>query len=66
VAEEALEDARNVAEGTYVRSGMRAKEWTPLVDVAMRDEARREALVGFWRAARFFGRAAGRTQAVEL
>jgi len=46
--------------------GTSGTEWTPLVDVAMRDGTPREALSGFRKAARFFGvRRAGR-RSLEL
>jgi len=65
VAEQAVEDVRNVEDGTKPREENPGDEWTPLVDVAMRDKTAREALLGATVAARLLGRARGRSRVVN-
>jgi len=55
VAEQAVEDVRNVEDGTVFGSEKPGQSVDAAGDVAMRDEARWEALFGFRRAARFVG-----------
>jgi len=65
VAEQAVEDVRNVEDGTKPREENPGDEWTPLVDAAMRDKTAREAPLGARVVARLLGSTRGRSKVVS-
>jgi hypothetical protein len=67
VAEQAVEDVRNVADGTWFGEwDPRAAWWTPPADVAKRDGTPREALIGLFRGREIAGETVGRSWVAAL